>query len=180
MTQSLQAKPIITEERVYYSFKANNRDQIWQQIERNSPKGRVESAGEHLINVALTQLNLTGQYQYQASLTKCKLTTIQPQLHITIHMPHWENSWQADALLVENWNRYVRMVSDHEDIHKQYAIKMVEELEQALLKIGTFKRCNQLKEELEKVRSATLGKYRAQNAWFDAKERVYQKDMNWF
>ena len=179
-TQPVSAKPFIIEERKYYSFTASSRQEIWQQIQANSPRGVVEKAGEHLVSVAVTEARLSGRYQYQASLTRCKLLSYEPHLKIIIHMPHWENSWQASQQLVDNWNNYVRMVSNHEDIHRQYAIKMVEEFDRRLGELAHFKRCNELKEAIEQIRQEVIGTYRAQNAWFDAKERVYQKNLRWF
>lgn len=173
-------EPTVTQERVYYAIQAQTREQVWQQIKQNSPKGEFQRAGEHLINVAVTQWSLETRYQYEVSLTQCKLRDIQPFLHIRIHMPHWKNSWQADPLLAENWSRYVRMVSDHEDIHKQYAIKMVNELDKLLHGLGSFKRCQQLEDEVEKVTNKTISKYKLENAWFDAKERIYQRELEWF
>ncbi len=180
LASPLQAKPVITEERVYYSFKAITRNEIWQQIKLNSPNGEVEKAGQHLINVAMTQTQMGARFRYDVSLTQCKLVDIRPTLHITIHMPHWENSWQADPRLVDNWNGYVRMVSNHEDVHKQYAIKMVEEYERRLHALGMFKRCKDLKAAVQKTRKEVVGQFNAENAWFDAKERVYRNGLQWF
>ena len=174
------AEPKITEERVYYPIIAMDRDQIWDQIKQNSPKGEFHRAGEHLVNVAVTEWILSSNNQARASVISCRMVKVEPQLHIRIHMPHWENSWQADPELVKNWEHYVRMVSDHEDIHKQYAIKMVEELDHELKQLGKFKRCEQLREQYEKVKNRIISKYKLENAWFDAKERVYQRGLNWF
>lgn len=177
---STNAEPIIKTNTVYYEFKAKTRQEIWQQIMSNSPKGAVEVAGSHAVNVGLTEWKLGGVFQYRASLFKCRMATVIPELAITIHLPLWTNKWEADAKLADDWDRYVRMISQHEDIHVQYATKMVHEIYDEINKLGTFKRCEYLEAALTELKANVVGKYKAQNKWFDAKEFVYQKKLRWF
>lgn len=174
------AQPVIEEQTEYYGFDANSRQQIWQQILAKSPKGATTIAGHHAVNVATTQWWLEARYQLEAGLQRCELKSVQPQLKIVIRLPHWRNKWQADKILAENWDNYLRMVANHEDIHRQYTIRMVNEFEEALLGLGSYRRCRDLKEDIEKTRLQVIGKYKAKNKWFDANEYTYQKELVWF
>jgi len=178
--QSLFAQPVVEEKTVYYEFSAKSKKEIWQQILHRSPHGAVNVAGQHAVNVATTEWQMSARYTLEGGFQRCTLKDVQSMLQITIRMPYWTNKWQADKLLAENWDNYVRMVSNHEDIHRQYAIKMAQEFETELLKLDSFRRCSDLKEAMEKIRIQVIGKYQAQNKWFDANEFTYQKNLEWF
>lgn len=176
----LLAEPIVEEKTIYYEFTANSKKEIWQQILQKSPRGAVNMAGQHAVNVATTEWQMSAQYTLEGGLNRCTLKDVQAKLQITIRLPHWTNKWQADKLLADNWDNYVRMVSNHEDIHRQYAIKMAQEYETELMKLDSYRRCSHLKEAMEKTRIQVIGKYVAQNKWFDANEYTYQKNLEWF
>lgn len=177
---SATAEPIVKTNTIYYEFEAKNRREIWNQIKAHSPKGTVEVAGNHAVNVGLTEWKLGGVFQYRASLFKCRMATVIPELTISIHLPLWTNKWEADQKLADDWDRYVRMIAQHEDIHVQYATKMVHEINDEIKKLGTFSRCESLEDALSELKAKIVGKYKAQNKWFDAKEFVYQKKLHWF
>ncbi len=82
--------------------------------------------------------------------------------------------------MADNWDNYLRMVSNHEDIHRQYAIKMAQEFEIELMKLDSYRHCRDLKQAIEKTRIQIIAKYQAQNKWFDATELTYQHNLEWF
>jgi len=137
-----QAQPVIEEQTLYYRFNASSQKEIWEKIIAGSPQGRVQVAGQHAVNVATTEWHLTLHYRLEGGFQKCSITNVRPHLKITIRMPHWENKWEADPLLAENWDRYVRMVSNHEDIHRQYAVKMAQEVARELSVLDSQRRCH--------------------------------------
>ena len=176
----LRADPVVEEKTLYYEFTANNKKEIWRQILNNSPQGKVNVAGNHAVNVATTEWELTAKHSYEGGLYRCTLKDVQTTLKITIRLPYWANKWQADQQLVENWDNYVRMVSDHEDVHRRYAIKMAQEYETELMELDSYKKCRDLKDAVKKTRTRVIGKYQAKNKWFDANEFTYQKNLVWF
>lgn len=180
LSQGLFAKPEISESSVYYNINATTRHGVWNQIKEKSPRGEVNVAGNHAVNVAMTHWSLSSNVQYHASLFKCRLSEVSVGLKVTIHLPYWENSWQAEQPLVDEWSRYVRMVSTHESIHQRYSVLMAEELENRLNELGVYKTCKSLKSDVEKIKNEVIGKYKAKNIWFDAQEFVYQKELRWF
>ena len=82
--------------------------------------------------------------------------------------------------MAENWDNYVRMVSKHENVHKDYAVKTAHELDKRLAEIGVMKSCKDLKAKIEQTRQDVLAQNYLDNKWFDAKERVYQQKLKWF
>lgn len=180
LPQSGHASPVIEEQTVYYRFHARSQKEIWNRIIAGSPNGLTQVAGQHAVNVATTEWELKLHYTIEGGFQKCSLRDVRPHLKITIRLPHWENKWEADPLLAENWDRYVRMVSSHEDIHRQYAIKMAEEVHQELMQLESQRRCHDLEADISRTRDRVIGKFNARNKWFDAKEFVYQKQLVWF
>ncbi|HVL00772.1 MAG TPA: DUF922 domain-containing protein, partial [Dongiaceae bacterium] len=168
------------EKTTYYEFEASTRKEIWQQILAKSPKGATEIAGHHAVNVATTEWQMKARYGLEGGFQKCTLTDVQPHLRITIRLPLWTNKWEADAVLADNWDNYVRMVSRHEDVHRQYAIRMASEYETALMQLGSARTCKELREDIDKAWQKVVGEFNAKNNWFDAQEFVYQKELVWF
>lgn len=179
-SHGLLAEPVVEEKTVYYEFTASNRQEIWQQILDKSPDGEVVVAGHHAVNVATTEWQLSSHVTIEGGLYRCTLKEVQPLLQITIRLPYWSNKWEADSLLADNWDKYLRMVSRHEDIHRQYTIKMVQELEVELMKLGSYRHCRDLKDAIAKIETQVTAKYNAQHKWFDANEFAYQKNLEWF
>ena len=103
-----------------------------------------------------------------------------PILNVTITLPHWKNKWQASQQLADNWDNYVRMVARHESVHKDYAIDMVRDLDKRLGELGVLGSCEELQKEVKKAKEQAVAKNKANNRWFDAKDRVYQKKLKWF
>lgn len=174
------AEPVIHSKTRHYEFTAATREEIWHRI---SQAGGVDAAADgtnHLVRVAWTAFNLQLNYSLSAALFQCRLHSYQPILYVTVTLPHWKNKWQADQVLAENWDNYVRMVSKHENVHKDYAVKTAHELDKRLAEIGVMKSCKDLKAKIEQTRQDVLAQNYLDNKWFDAKERVYQQKLKWF
>lgn len=173
-------EPLIEETREYYEFQASTREQIWRQIASHSPKGNVNLAGHHAVNVAVTEWRFDSRFRFEPGLRRCRIVDIQPRIRITIRMPHWVNKWEADEKLVADWDRYVRMVSEHEDVHRNYAIAMVKDFYQQAQGLGEFGDCQDARDAYETLQRSVAAEYQAKNKWFDAQDFVYQKQLKWF
>lgn len=174
------SEPVIHVDKEYYEFNANTKKQVWQQIQRAGGKAKSHDGSNHWVRVAWTAYDLDLKYSYRAGLYQCKLASYTPILKVTVTLPHWKNKWQADAVLAENWDNYVRMVSSHENVHKEYALEMVQDLDKRLAELSTTKSCRELIEQIKKTQQQVIAENRAKNKWFDAKELVYQKNLKWF
>ena len=180
VTQTVFAEPVINESKQYYEFDAGSREEIWHRISRAGGRVQASDGTDHGVRVAWTSHDLQLKYQFQPGLNKCRLTSYQPILNVTVTLPYWRNKWEANPVLADNWDNYVRMVANHESVHKDHAIKMAKDLDQRLGEIGVMKSCRDLKAEVKKIRDQVISENVANNRWFDAKERVYQKKLKWF
>ncbi|MCG8670974.1 MAG: DUF922 domain-containing Zn-dependent protease [Pseudomonadales bacterium] len=176
----VMAEPVINTKTQHYEFSAKSRKQIWQHIRRAGENVELNNGTRHGVPVAWTAYDLQLQYRLSAALYQCRLYSYKPILNVTVTLPHWKNKWEADPVLAENWDNYVRMVAQHESVHKKYAIQMAHELDKRLSEIGIMKSCREVKEKVEKIRSQVFAENKANNKWFDAKERVYQQKLRWF
>jgi len=120
------------------------------------------------------------RYRFKAVPYRCEVKAFSVSTDISIHLPFWEDKWKASPELQESWDGYVRMVSGHEDIHKAYAIRTGERIDRDVLAIGVAKDCEDLKAEIEEITSRHVQQNRMDNRWFDAKEKIHQKNAIWF
>lgn len=164
----------------YYSFAAHDKASIWVGMASASPKVSLDDHVQHEIVIGLTEWRLRQRYQYQAALFRCEVADHVVVLDVVIHLPHWKDKWKAPAHLQSSWDKYVRMVSDHEDIHKAYAIRTAERIDEEVSALGQAKDCEQLTHDIDKIVEKHLAQNRLDNKWFDAKERFYQKRLQWF
>ncbi|MBV1920015.1 MAG: DUF922 domain-containing Zn-dependent protease [Pseudomonadales bacterium] len=164
----------------YYQFNAHDKKSIWKGIVAHSPKVSLEDYAQHRVVVGLTEWSLRYHYTFKVSLYRCEIKKHSVNVNIAIHLPYWENKWEASPSLQQSWDQYVRMVSDHEDIHKEYAIRTAKRLDKGISELGVFKGCNELKEEVDVISQRHMQQNRADNNWFDAKEKIHQKNVIWF
>ncbi len=177
---SALAEPEITLSSKYYQFKAHDKKSIWKGIIAHSPKISLEDHAQHKVVVGLTEWSMRYDYIFRVGLYRCEIKKHSVDVNIVIHLPYWENKWEASESLQQSWDQYVRMVSDHEGIHKEYAIRTARRLDKGISALGVFKGCNELKEEVEAVSQRHMQQNKADNSWFDAKEKIYQKNAIWF
>ena len=177
---SVRAETEITLTSKYYQFNAHDKKSIWKGIVTHSPKVSLADYAQHKVVVGLTEWNLRYHYTFRVGLYRCEIKKHSVDVSIAIHLPYWENKWEASEPLQKSWDQYVRMVSDHEDIHKEYAIRTAKRLDKDISELGVFKGCNALKKEVEAISQRHMQQNRADNSWFDAKEKIYQKNAIWF
>jgi len=175
-----QAKTEVSFSTHYYQFKAHDKKSIWKGVIAHSPKVSLEGHAQHRVVVGLTEWSLRYHYTFRVGLYRCEIKKHSVDVDIAIHLPYWENKWEASESLQKPWDQYVRMVSDHEDIHKEYAIRTAERLDDDISELGVFKSCDELKREVESISQRHMQQNRADNRWFDAKEKIYQKNAIWF
>ena len=164
----------------YYEFEAKDKVSIWEGIISRSPKISLDDHAQHNAIVGLTEWSLRYKYTFQAALYRCEIKEFNISADIAVHLPHWEDKWKASLVLQKSWDNYVRMVSDHEDIHKIYAIRTADRIDKDVLAIGQRKRCEELESEVEAIFKRHLLQNRLDNTWFDAKEKIHQKNAIWF
>ncbi len=161
----------------YYQFNAHDKKSIWKGIVAHSPKVSMKAHVQHKVVVGLTEWSLRYHYTFRVGLYRCEIKKHSVDVNVAIHLPYWENKWEAPELLQRSWDQYVRMVSDHEDIHKEYAIRTAKRLDKSINDLGVFKGCNELKEEVEAIARRHIQQNKADNSWFDAKEKFIKKTL---
>ncbi len=164
----------------YYQFNAHDKKSIWKGIVAHSPKISMKEHAQHRVVVGLTEWSLRYHYTFRVGLYRCEIKKHSVDVSVAIHLPYWENKWEASESLQRSWDQYVRMVSDHEEIHKEYAIRTAKRLDKDISDLGVFKGCNALRKEVEAIAQRHMQQNKADNSWFDAKEKIYQKNAIWF
>ena len=177
---SALAETEITLSSKYYQFNAHDKKSIWKGIVAHSPKVSLADYAQHKVVVGLTEWNLRYHYTFRVALYRCEIKKYAVDVNIAIHLPYWQNKWEASEPLQKSWDQYVRMVSDHENIHKEYAIRTAKRIDRGISELGVFKGCGELKKEVEAISRRHMQQNNADNRWFDAKEKIYQKNAIWF
>ncbi len=177
---SIRAETEVSLSSKYYQFNAHDKKSIWKGIISHSPKVSLKDYAQHKVVVGLTEWSLRYHYTFRVGLYRCEIKKHSVDVRVAIHLPYWENKWEAPEVLQKSWDQYVRMVSDHEDVHKEYAIRTAKRLDKDISELEVFKGCGELKKAIEAISQRHMQQNRADNSWFDAKEKIYQKNAIWF
>lgn len=174
--QTGYGNPIINFETRYFEFDASTKPEVIRELRLNSP--RHGANGRYALG--LTEWSIHWQYDIRSQLFECRIVEFTPTVNIVIHLPYWVNKHNADTDLQRKWDDFVRTISDHEDVHKLYAIEAAKELKREAENLKPRKRCEQLKLDLKRLHTSVLNKYRAKNHIFDSYEKVFRDVATWF
>jgi len=180
LSANVGAEAIISVNSTYYQFSANDKASIWKGIRDSSPKVSMDDHTDHRVVVGLTEWQLRYRYRFRSVPYHCEIKSFSINLDISIHLPFWVDKWKAPVELQQSWDRYVRMVSTHENIHKSYALRTVNLIDKDVSELKPVKRCDDLKAQVEGIAKRHVQQNKMDNRWFDAKEKIYQKNAIWF
>jgi predicted secreted Zn-dependent protease len=101
----------------------------------------------------------------------CKTIELNLDLNINVHLPDWVDYNKGTDRAKKNWNRYIKDLIEHEDIHVQISYDLAEEVYAEMI---DFKApCSKFNALFNKKANAILKKYEDKHAAFD--KATYQK-----
>lgn len=154
---------VITETRRYYELDATLLEPLRQQLaERALAAGLVGGA------IGLTRQDLETRYRLEPLPAGCRLADLSVRMDLTMDLPAWRPAGVTRRELRARWERMAAALTQHEEGHRDNAIRAARELHERLSALGEGPDC------------AALGKQAQREMFrvklrFDLREQAYDR-----
>jgi len=146
----------------YYDIDGLTQDELRSQMKRN---GTTWNDGK--VYAALTCWDIRYHYDVNSTDGKFRLTGVRTDVDIVFHMPRLIPSAKTPNDLKTSWNEYLEHLQTHESGHRDLAIKIGEEIYQALSSLGNFANKSDLDRAAQAVVQARFEKLKQVQVDYD-------------
>lgn len=155
-------KLLIKEKYRYYDVAGQSVAQIRQEMKRNGTKWN-----DGKVYAALTSWDIRYSYDVTSENGKFLISSTATDVDIVIDMPRWNADPQASRELLGEWERYARVLKEHESGHRDLAVKAAGEINEILAGLGSFGSRAELDREAKKQAQAKLKQMKQLQIDFD-------------
>ena len=123
----------------YYDVYARRIDDLYAQIRviRQLSGQTTDASG-----LTLTEMRLLPRIRLREG--RCRLTDAQIQLSIRLVLPRWQPGSEVPNKLRDVWRRTERLVTEHEQQHRQNALDTAADLQQDLEQLSPTANCREM------------------------------------
>jgi predicted secreted Zn-dependent protease len=147
----------------YYTVSANTPRELRAALNREkAPKGLDASD-------ARTGWNIQWTYRVAPADTGCQLRSFETRTTITVTLPKWDATPEAQPGMEQRWKDYLKALAKHEDGHRAIAASAATEMHKRVHAIKETPTCDGLTEAIKKAAHETLSEFRAKEAQYDRK-----------
>lgn len=119
-------------------------------------------------NDGYTAWKIDWSFTTASSEAECHLESFQTRTAITITLPRWVPSPEAEPEFRENWTGYFQDLSAHEEGHKRIALAAAKELRKKVNGIGSAVSCAELQTALNRVANQVINDFKQREKAYDA------------
>lgn len=138
-------KLLVNEKYRFYDVKGQSAAEIRKEMSRNGTKwndGRTYAA--------LTSWDIRYRYDVISENGMYRISSASTDIDVVINMPRWKPEQQPLKELAEEWERYYRILDEHETGHRDLAVKAAGEINTILAGLGSFHSRAELDREAKK------------------------------
>ena len=129
----------ISETRRYYELDATLLEPLRTQLAE-----RALAAGLSGGAIGLTRQDLETRYRLDPLPTGCRLAALSVRMDLTMDLPAWRPAGVTRRELRARWERMLTALTQHEEGHRDNAIRAAHELHQRLSALGNDEDCDAL------------------------------------
>lgn len=111
----------------YYNIQGNSVEELRTEMQRKGPR---DQSGRRFHG--LTDWHVSWTYRWRQQGDRCRLNQVEVDFSNRIQMPRWRPSRHAPRELVQQWQRYIQRLEQHELQHYQHGVQAAEEVERVL------------------------------------------------
>lgn len=126
----------------YYPISGQTPQQLLEAMQDNGPAGD-DGTRFH----GYTRWNVRWQYRTATQGRRCRIQSVDTRVSGEITLPQWSGEQDASAELRERWQRYSRLLREHEEGHYQFALQAGEDVRRELLTLSSNNGCEALNEQ---------------------------------
>ncbi len=155
----VHAEPEVKLQTSYYAVQGESARALRASMNTTRPKGMAHDAyTKWHVSWSYTWHQVNGNYALQSSKVS---------VAITMTLPQWTPSQDADKRLVERWQRYITALRRHENGHAVIGTQAAREIEKKLQTLPAAPSTEALKELVERTCQQVLAEARAREKKFD-------------
>lgn len=135
--------------------------------EVNASKLRNRPWKTSLAYDATTAWDVRWNYRYSEEGDSFRVASFQTQTRITLTLPRWKPTTEADPELVERWPLYWKALLAHEQGHVELARQAAAEVQRQVTALASFPSAQALTAALEDIANRVIKQFRLREAAFD-------------
>ncbi len=155
--QASYADPTIDIETEYYTVRGSTPDNI-----RTDMNQKRQDDYD-----AYTKWHVEWYFETAREDDFCELDQIDVTLDVKFILPQWQPSRHVSDEVETLWDDYYTALVEHEDQHKDIAVEMAEEIENALYELEGESSCKRLKKVANATANDILDEYKEAQKQFD-------------
>jgi predicted secreted Zn-dependent protease len=149
----------------WYDVTGGTAGELRAQLDLHSPE---DAAGVH--HDAYTEWYVTWHFPLVMSESGCSTGPVATTLRVKVSFPRWQAAPGVDQLLLEQWERYLQALFEHESGHRDTALRAAHEISEVLGAFEQLPSCPEA-ETVASAAHAVLEKYRKADLDYDVETR---------
>jgi predicted secreted Zn-dependent protease len=153
----------MTIENQYYQIEGNTAKELRKQLDKlgvhDQETGKVFDAN--------ADWKIKWNFSYQQGNDDCHIDQVEVSLAITYLLPEWKPPADANSILVEKWNNYMKNLIVHEEGHGSLAKEGAQNIYQIIMKMPPAATCDALVEATNAAAQQGLDAIKQGNKAYD-------------
>lgn len=160
--EDIVRKLLVNEKYNFYDIKGQSAAEIRREMKQNGTKWN-----DGKVYAALTSWDIRYNYDVTYENGKYRIKSASTTIDVVISMPRWKPDQQAPRELIEEWERYYRVLDEHEIGHRDLAVRAAGEINEILAGLGNFNSKAELDREAKRQAQARLKRMKEVQVEYD-------------
>lgn len=163
-----RAEIVINESTEYYDIEGQTLRDLQHQMRKKGPPHDGDGYA-----IAVTKTRLRYDYSYKQRGKNCNLVGVKTIVDIIIVYPRWVDNYAASDRLLNDWEKFMDHVADHEGRHSTYSLETAYALDSEMEQLTEILPCGELKAAVREIIDRHNQELKRKNKEFHAE--VYKK-----
>ncbi|MCD9086306.1 DUF922 domain-containing protein [Stenotrophomonas sp. SY1] len=155
----------------YYPISGQTSQQLLMAMQENGPSGD-DGTRFH----GYTRWNVRWQYRTTSQGRRCRIQSIDTQVTGEITLPQWSDQQDAGEDLRSRWQRYSRILREHEEGHYQFALQAGADIRRELGSLSSDAGCDALGKQVNALGKSLIDLQRQREIAYDRDTQHGRRD----
>ncbi len=146
----------------FFDVRGATAAQLRADLSRVGPVGETGLRGD-----GYTEYRIAWRFSMRPGNDECRAHDVQVDLDVRMLLPRWTPPRGVSARLVRTWDRFSKVLREHEDGHHRIAVAAAKEVRRKLGGRVKAADCRTLEARMNKIANDVLQEYRRKQAEFD-------------
>jgi len=156
------AKPSVSIKHTFYPVSGGSSQELRAQMDKAGPGARSKIKGD-----ARTKWAVNCRFGLKQVAGGCRLHNVTTSATVTFIMPRWKNAAKGSPELRERWQSYTKALQNHEDGHRDFAVKAAQEIETVLSGLRPMRSCSEMDRTANSTASDILNSCKKKEEYYD-------------